>query len=39
MNQLSGDAGKAGWVFRERLHYGRKVIDDRFIYTAQVAQE
>ena len=39
MNQLSGDDGKPGWVFRERFHYGRKVIDDRFIYTAQVRQE
>ena len=27
---------KAGWLFRERMHYGRKVIDDRFIFSRQV---
>ena len=30
---------KAGWLFRQRNHYGRKVIDDRFIYSYQVRTE
>lgn len=30
---------KSGWLMRERMHYGRKVVDNRFIYSRQVRTE